>query len=63
MLECEVASLVVGCRIWWWGREAVDLDAAVVARSRKVLVRRVECDAFDMALVLRESLELLESGA
>lgn len=44
-------------------REAEDLDCAIITRGRKVLVRGVKGDAFDMALVHRESLELFEGMA
>jgi len=43
--------------------EAEDLNCAIIACGRKVLVRGVEGDAFDVALVHRESLELLEGVA
>lgn len=54
--EHEIVDLIVCGGIWSRGIEAEDLDGAVVARSSKVLVRRVECDSLDMALVVWERL-------
>lgn len=43
--------------------ETVDLDAAVIAGSREVLIGWVERDAFDVTLVVGERFELFESAA
>lgn len=58
--EHEIVDLIVRGGIRSGGGEAEDLDGAVIARSGKVLVRRVECDSLDMALMVWESLQLLE---
>lgn len=63
LLEREVVALVVSAGIGLWGSEVIYSHGAVVAGGGKVFVGRVEGDAFDMTLVLGESLELLERVA
>ena len=58
--EHEIVDLIVCGGVWRGGGEAEDLDGAVVARSGKVLVRRVERDSLDMALMVWKCLQLLE---
>lgn len=63
MLEHEVVPLVVGARIRRWRLEAPYLNASIVTRCRKVFVRRVECQALDVALMAHERFQLLEGVA
>jgi len=60
MLENKIIDRVVRGSIRRWRCKSEELDSAIVAGSRKVFIRRVECNAFDMTLMNREHLQLLE---
>jgi hypothetical protein len=60
VLEIEIVDRVVGGSIRGRRSKSEQLDCAVIASRSKVLVRGVESNAFNMALMYRESLQLLE---
>ena len=54
MLENKVIHHIMRRGIRRGGCKAEDFDSAVVARGRKVFIRRVECDALDVTLMHRK---------
>ena len=48
----KIVDLVLRGRIRGRGAKTEDLDSSIIASSSKVFIRRVEGDAFDMALVV-----------
>ena len=51
MFELEIVDRIVCSSIRWWRSKSEELDRPVIASSRKVFVRGVESNAFDMTLM------------
>lgn len=63
VLKDEIVNRIMSTVVLSWRGEAKDSYRSIIASGRKILVRGVEGDAFDMTRVVGKSLELLEGEA